>query len=428
MKGMPVTPALVPEQEGERAGTLRRTATFTALLTPMFLMHGHGIAEGTIAVTDGCFLLASFGCGEWRWLRTGWFPWALAWWGWTVACSLVAHGGGILPGLLQLRFFIFVAALERFALRDGPARRWMFRVIAACALWIAGHCVFQLAVGRNLFGWPRGPAGELTGPFGKPRAGPPLSRILLPALLPPIGALLERRRLWPALAAGALLLGAVCVMVLISQRMPLILVILGMAIAAMFLERLRPLVAVAVIAGGALIAASVVIAPISHQRLVVRFSQQMGDFAVSHYGLLYARAIEIGWQHPWTGLGFDGFRHGCEAPRYFRPSIGGEIADGGAATICTQHPHNFYAEALDNGGVPGLLLFVALVLAWMAPLANGIWRDPDPLRVGLFAAVLIQLWPIASTSAFSALPMGGWLFLLLGWGLAEARSAVPSPA
>ena len=40
---------------------------------------------------------------------------------------------------------------------------------------------------------------------------------------------------------------------------------------------------------------------------------------------------------------------------------------------------------------------------------------------GLFASILIQLWPIASTSAFTSMPMGGWFFLLLGWGLAEAQ-------
>jgi hypothetical protein len=78
-------------------------------------------------------------------------------------------------------------------------------------------------------------------------------------------------------------------------------------------------------------------------------------------------------------------------------------------------------EALDNGGVPGLLLFSALALAWLWPLARGLRSKPDPLRVGLFASIFIQLWPLASTSAFTSMPMGGWFFLLLGWALAEAR-------
>jgi len=37
-------------------------------------------------------------------------------------------------------------------------------------------------------------------------------------------------------------------------------------------------------------------------------------------------------------------------------------------------------------------------------------------------AVLIQEWPIASTSAFSSMPLSGWFFLLLGFGLAETRA------
>jgi len=149
----------------------------------------------------------------------------------------------------------------------------------------------------------------------------------------------------------------------------------------------------------------------------------MDHFATSQYGQLYARALEIGEQQPITGRGFDGFRTGCPLPRFFRPSFDGSQPDGGGADICAQHPHNFYAQALDEGGFPGLILFSALGIAWLAPLARGLWRDPQPLRVGLFASIFIQLWPFASTSAFTSMPMGGWFFLLLGWGLAEARAA-----
>ena len=48
-----------------------------------------------------------------------------------------------------------------------------------------------------------------------------------------------------------------------------------------------------------------------------------------------------------------------------------------------------------------------------------------PLRVGLFASILVQLWPVQSTSSFFGMPMGGWFFLLLGWALAESRAALP---
>ncbi|MBV8458551.1 MAG: hypothetical protein JO122_18280, partial [Acetobacteraceae bacterium] len=82
---------------------------------------------------------------------------------------------------------------------------------------------------------------------------------------------------------------------------------------------------------------------------------------------------------------------------------------------------------LAEGGFPGLLLFTAAALAWLTPLARGLWIRPKPLRVALFAVAAIQLWPISSTSDFVDIPMGGWFFLLLGWGLAEARWSRTAP-
>lgn len=408
---------------------LDRVALIATLLTPLMLMHGHAIADGLIVVADLCFLLRCAMTGDWRWVRAGWVPLGLAWWGWMVICTLplpvldLGFGGAgpLLQALANLRFLVFAAALEHVVLREPQARRWLWQILAACVVWIAGSALIQFLFGRNLFGFPPGGDGELTGPFGMPRAAPPLSRILLPVLLPLAAGLLARRRLATIFAAYALLLGGVCIMVLIGQRMPMLLTLFGLLIAGVLLRRLRPVVLAACVAGMALLAASAVISPPTYHRLVDKFASQMEHFASSPYGQVYTRALEMGRQNPVTGLGYDGFRHFCAEPRYWRPTFDGAQADGGGASICFQHPHNFYAQALVEGGVPGLLLFSALAIAWLWPLARGLWRDPDPLRVGLFAAILIQLWPLASTSAFTSMPMGGWFFLLLGWALAQSR-------
>ena len=181
-------------------------------------------------------------------------------------------------------------------------------------------------------------------------------------------------------------------------------------------------------AAGLLVGAASVVSPPAFARLVTKFLAQMGDFPASHYGQIAARAVAIVQAHPVTGRGFDGFRTACGDPAYFQGWDGG---DGGGAAICVQHPHNFILQAAVEGGAPGLVLFSALALAWLRALGRGLGgrsgQGADPLRVGLFVAALLHLWPAASTSAFTSMPLSGWFFLLLGLGLAETGDYMQRP-
>jgi hypothetical protein len=408
---------------------LDRIAFFSVMLLPLLLLHAHGVAEVAIGAADLCFLLRCTTRREWSWLRTPRVWIAGAWWGWLVLCSLPVPGtalgeGGqrsLIQALATVRFLLLVAAMEFVVLRSADARRWVYRLIAASAAWIALNSIIQDVAGRNLLGWPPADEGELTGPFGTARAGPPMARIIIPAVLPPVAALLARPGRRATASAYALLAGSVVMMVLIGQRMPLVLTVFGLLIVAFLIRRLRPVVLATALVGGLVLAASPVVAPNAYYRLVEKFTNQMEHFAVSPYGQLYARAWEVGRQNPVTGMGFNGFGTGCPRPAYFRPTFDGSQSDGGGAVICWVHPHNHYLQALDDGGFVGLALFAAMGVAWLARLGRGLWRDPEPLRVALFAAIFIQLWPIQSTSAFTSMPIGGWFFFLLGWALAETH-------
>jgi O-antigen ligase len=255
--------------------------------------------------------------------------------------------------------------------------------------------------------------------------------MLFPVLVPAGYALLtgtgSARIAWVKRLAGvALCVGAVGVMVLIGQRMPVLLTLFGLVVTAAWLPRLRGAVAIAIVGGAALLAASVVISPRTFYRLVTKFSSQMADFPDSPYGQIAGRSLAIAGQHPLMGRGYEGFRTGCPMPRYFVgwhwPGMPASD-DGGGAAICVTHPHSFYLQALTDAGLPGLLLFCLLVGAWLYLLGRCLVRQPDPLRVGLFVAVLLQVWPIASTSPLISMPIGGWCFLLVGFGLAESRAA-----
>jgi O-antigen ligase len=418
------------------AAILEQIAIGGVLLLPLLLLHAHGVAEIVIGVIDLSFLARTAVTGDWAWLRTRWLWVAGLWWGWLVFCSLpipgthLGEGGArsLIQALTTARFLILVVAMEWLVLRTPEIRRWVYRLVAASAAWIALNAFIQYIFGRNLIGWPPAGEGVLTGPFGTARAGPPMARILIPAVLPAVAALLKRRSAQATAGAYALLLGSVVVMVLIGQRMPLVLILFGLVIVALLIRQLRPLVLAAAAAGALLLAASPVVAPNAYYRLVEKFSNQMEHFAVSPYGQLYTRAWEVGVKNPITGMGFDGFETGCPRPEYFRPSFDGSQKDGGGAIICWHHPHNHYLQALDDGGFVGLALFSAMAIAWLIPLGRGLLRDPNPLRVGLFAAMFVMVWPIQSNTAFTSMPVGGWFFLVLGWAMAEARYRPPAPA
>ncbi len=412
------------------AARLDRVAGWLVLGIVPGMLHAYAVAEALIALIGLGWLARCALLGDWAWLRQGWAPVAALWWVWLVICSMPGIGqggtGSLVQALAVVRYLLLAVALERQVLAQPRVRRWLWMVLAASAAWIGLSALLQFATGRNLAGYPRWGDGELTGPFLKPRAAAPLARMLPPVLLVPVGALLAGRPdLRRMAAAAALTAFAVAVMVLIGQRMPVLLTVLGLLVAAVLLPRLRLPVLAALVAGGVLVAASAVVSPPTFYRLVTKFSDQMENFPASPYGLLAARAVAIAQDHPWTGRGFDGFRSGCADPRYFRGwGYSSNPADtGGGLAGCNIHPHNLYLQAVTDAGVPGLALYGAMVLAWLAALGRGLWRAPTPLRVGLFAAFVVAHWPLASTSSAFAVETGGLAFLLLGFGLAEARAA-----
>ncbi len=465
----PRPPAITSSASTTRAAppeVAPRAVRALVLVLPLVLLHGRGLAEAVIATIAGLFLLHSARQRDWRWLRTTWVRVASAWWLWLVACSLpvagLGQGGGrsLVQAVVLVRVLLFAAALEHWVLagtirpdrqtdtlarrREAEAhwaatRRWLARLAALAGLYVALQCWLQALAGRDLWGWPRWADGSLTGPYREPRAGPPMSRLLFPAMLPTAARRMVRGQAWAALA---LALAGVVTVVLIGQRMPLLLTGLGLTVSGLLLPRLRRVVLACLLAAALLVPATAILSPPTFGHLVTRFGQQMRHFPDSDYGRIAVRALVIARANPWTGRGFDGYRTGCPDPSTFHaldstPGDGRGDGGGDAPDVCVQHPHNHYLQALTDAGVPGLLLFGLLVAAWLRALSRGLWQarerrgqaDADgakagrhALRVGLFVAALIQEWPFASASSFTSMPLSGWFFLLLGLGLAEARA------
>ncbi len=413
-----LTPAL---SRGERGQSYLRwmdqAGVALVLILPVFLLHGRAPADIALSLIGVLYVIQCAVRRDWAWLRRGWVRIAAAWWGWLLVCSA---GTDLGQALGVVRFPLLAAALAYWVLRQEWVRDWVARLLRWSVIYIAVQCLAQFAFGHNLFGWPKGAAGELTGPYTKPRAGPVLSRILFPALL------VWSRTRWRALAA---MVGAVALMMLVAQRMPLLLTFFGLALTGLLVKRFRLAAIGAGVAAALLLAALPVVSPSAAQRVLTQFSKQMSDFGDNHYGEIAARSVAIIRAHPLTGAGFDGFRRLCDEPAYFqgwhsdRP--GGD--DGGGAGICVQHPHNFYMQAAVEGGVPGLLLFGALAVSWLVAIGRGL-REGGPLRTGLFIATAIHLWPIAGNTDWVAMPLAGYFFVQLGLALAYSDSVKSTPS
>ena len=410
-------------RETVRAGLLPAAAAATLAL-PVALFYSRAAADALLSAVAIFFLLRCWIESDFSSFRTGWFRIASALWIWLVAVSAVREGfDSFEQALVVMRLLLFALALEQWVLAPEWTRRALFRVFVALAAWTILECWQQYLLGANLGGYPRWGDGALTGPFGTPRAGSTYLALFFPALLPLVIGGLGRSEPWARAWAIALLVLGVATMLLIGQRMPALLMLLGLAAAALLLRQFRLPVLLATLVGALLLAATPIISPPTFQKLVLHFMDQMRHFPTSNYGLLYVRALVMLEAHPWLGLGADGFRHGCADPAYFGgiAALGVSDAENGGLAGCNLHPHNYYLELATDGGIPGLILFVALVAAWFHRLARAV-AAAHTTAIALFVAALVQLWPVASTTALFVLPTAGWIFLTIGWGLAEERA------
>ncbi|WP_298110847.1 O-antigen ligase [Bradyrhizobium sp.] len=403
-----------------------RAAQGAVALLPLFLLHARALAEVAVATADLVFLWQMAATRSWRWLRAPEVLPGLLFWAWQLICSLPGHAAGGMPAFIQalasIRWFLLIPALSRVVLAEEAVQTWFMRMLTVAVLYIGGNVWLQQFTGFDLWEFRRWADGSLTGPFYEPRASAPLVRMLFPVLLPWVA----RARL---AGATVLLLLTVVTMVLIGQRMPVLLLLLGLATTALLLPRLRKLALGFLVLVPLLVLGTVLFSPQAHHRLVTLFANTMLHFPDSPYGSLYLRALAMAQNHPWLGWGFDGFRHACADPQNFRafPELGQHLVAGGGAGICNIHPHNIYFEALTNAGLPGLVFFAAAVLAWMLVTGRGLWRGAttpeQTLRAGVLVAILVHFWPIASSSSAFDVYTSGIGYMMAGFGVALARAA-----
>jgi O-antigen ligase len=392
----------------DRHGT--RLARAAALAIPFLLIHAPSAAEAVIGGLAVGLLLRMALLRDATALRAPWMLAALAYWAWIVAATAVAGAGWERVGaaIVWLRFPLAALALGTWVLAEARARRWMLASAGAALAWVVLEVWVQLAFGRSLSGREPHPGGILTGPFGWARAGPYLALALWPPLLVAMAWAIARRRAWLALLLPAAVVASV---VVIGQRMPVLQVLFGLGLGALALPALRRPALLAGLAAAALLAASPILAPEAFRRLVVEGLVE--GSAIAAYRVVWDEGFAVAAAAPWSGFGFDGLQAGCAA-------LG--IAN------CPSHPHNVYLEAAVEGGLPALLLFVAMGGALLAAVAPPLLRGGGAEGLGLVIALVIAATAVTALKSGSALHQAGHLALIAGWALAAARDGAPRRA
>ncbi len=398
-------------------------------LFPVGLVYARAVADISLTLICVLFLVESGRTRNWTWLRRPWVALAFVLWLLIVAGS--AHTGpqaSLLQGLASLRLFLFTAALEAWLLRQETAQRWTTLVLRILAFWLIIQVWQQYFTGQNIWGDGRWADGALTGPFYKPRAGAVFLMVFFVGLMPWVLELLRRNTTRGALQGTLLLIFLMVTMILIGQRMPNMLALFGMALAALLDQRLRKPALAAFALGVVLLISLPVISPPTYTKLIVQLSEQLSHFAASPYGELFTRAGVMMEMHPWLGVGFDGFRNLCADPAYQHglTAYGIPTVEVFGPEACNLHPHNYYMQIGSIAGFPGLILFIGLVVLWIAR-ASRLAASQAGAQAGMLVVIVcVMLWPAQSTSSFFVIDTGGWIFLHVGWALALVQRPIDS--
>lgn len=409
-------------RQGVSDHVTRWVAVAMTVMLPFFLLRGRAISDGFMSCIAVLFLLHCLRARDRGWWR-GWPVFALAFWGLAILSS-VMHGTAhaVAEALVLGRFLLFCVALDRWVLRDDATRRWLGAAVTLAALWLVVECWQQYLLGTNLFGYPRWIDGALTGPFYKPRAGAALLMVVFPGLMVFAVRWLEAPGWRARLAGVGLIMFLTLTMILIGQRMPALLFGLGLVVMAVLIRRLRWAVLAAGLVGAVGLALLPVLSPPAYAKLVVHFMEQMRHFSESPYGQIYTRAGVMLARHPLLGLGVDGFRDGCADPAYVRDLVlfGHVFPSRGVAVGCNIHPHNIYLEVATTAGLVGLACFLAMVACWLWRMIRALSPAVAPRQAMLCVTCCVMMWPVASSSALFTVRTAGWIFLMVGWGLAAS--------
>ena len=393
------------------------TARVLTVAIPLLLVTGRAAADAAILLIALLFLVRSIMIKDGSWLRATWVRIGLALWLWMLLISNFAFDVRIsyIQAVPWLRFLLFAVALEVWVLNATWMRRLTITAMVML-VFVAVDAWWQYFTGWDFFQHPRPSENRLTGPFDDLRVGTYLTKLMFPALLCfaawRMGSNGGTGFKWFLGIATLVVIGAVFVS---GERMAFLLLVFGLCLAAVLQKgALRAAVAGVLVLGTVGIGVVAMADRAMLERQFTSVVTTLSTFRDSPYGELWRSALQLGSERPLTGVGMKNFRVACKDPQIGLP-VEVELR-------CGTHPHNFYLEWFAESGVPGLLLLVLMLVALIHRLWQG-WQMESgrAWMAGPVIAVILQIWPAATTASFFSNWSGALMWLAIGWALAAAR-------
>ncbi|MGI9508182.1 MAG: O-antigen ligase family protein [Geminicoccaceae bacterium] len=395
---------------------LHRLAQGLLYALPILFIIGRAPAEIAVSLTAILFLARS-ACGlGWAWLKTPWVMAAFVFWISLLLTSVLALSPeeSFSRALPFLRFFLFAAALQHWLLVERQALHLFLTTLAIAVGFVLIDCLYQYAVGVDIFGKTAEGQFRLSGPFNNDVAGTFLAKVSLPLLGWWFAWSADRGHLsWTVGGVLALVIGLV--ILLTGERTAFVSYGMGLGVLILLVRNIRrPLLLIGLI-GMVGLGSLVVGQKDLRQRFVGHTTSDFEDFWNNRYGIIFVHAIDAWKTAPITGVGLKNFRLTCRTDNFEHK--------GPIDSWCFNHAHNPYLELLSETGAVGLTLFLVMILLILKDIIQG-WRPARqdfPLVAAAAASLLMFLWPVMVSKSLFANWNGMLFWLAIGLALAIAR-------
>ena len=397
---------------------LDRISLVACLLLPWLLIVSRAGSDAASIVIGVLFLLRSWQTADWAWTQSPVVRiCAIAWlWMLCIASPFATDSAeSFKTALPWLRWMLLYAGLVYWVLATSARLRLCALNIAFMLCLIVFDTIWQYYFGVSITGHIPNENYRLTGPMDNVKVGIFISKLCFPATAIILFQAMQQHRAKHIVATIIFLLANIATVMLSGERTAFFSCLLAMGIITAIIIyaepalRMKSILATAIVLliTGGLLATQPVL-----QARVAWLQTNIENFKTSSYGTLDRIGIEMGLDHWTTGAGFKGFRELC--PTYLAP---------GEPDQCNIHPHNPYVEWFAELGMPGLLLFLALITTLIFQALQAIKTNKGAGRVlaaSVLAVLAMQFFPLMATQSF----FSNWPALLLWYSISVAVAAL----